>query len=289
MVVGGIVVGAALALTLSSRKIYELDEARTSVNQNLRNALTVIGADVREAGERLPTSAGNIFPAIEIVAGDQGPELIVRRNRLADQPTLCSGVSGSGNTLYIGKSDEPPYPECNTSNSTVRASLKAQLSSWRTYREAQPGGQQVRAYLYDPLLKTGEFFPYKDENPGGYSLRRSSGSWGRPYATPAAVPAEGQPRLYMLEERRYRKRGEYLEVVLDGDTDHPQNLVFGVTGFTVKARLKNGNTVSVLGTNDDWTQVAAFEVSVTGAAQAGGKTLQRTLTSEFLPRNALNR
>ena len=288
LVIGMIVVGSALALTLSSRQIYELDEARTSVNQNLRNALTVIGADVREAGERLPTSAGNVFPAVEIVAGSEGTELVVRRNRLGVQPTLCTAVSGSSATLVIGKANSPPYPECNTGNSTVRTSLKAQLSSWRTYREAQPNNK-ARAYLYNPTSKLGEFFTYESENLNGFSLSRASGNWSNTYDTPSGTPAEGQPRLYLLEERRYRKRGEYLEVVIDGDVDNPQKLVYGVEAFNIKARLRTGPTVTALGIDDDWTQVAAFEISVTGAAKVSGRNLKRTLTGEFFPRNALNR
>ena len=287
LAVASLVVGSALALALSSRKIYELDEARTSINQNLRNALTVIGNDVRQAGERLPTEAGSVFPALEIVTGAEGPEFVIRRNRLTAQPTLCVGVSGSNEWLVIGTQANPPYPECNTNNNTVRSSLEALVLDWRAYRVAQEAqGLQTRAYLYDPISRRGEFFTLRGESPEQFRLRRW-GSWATTYATPAGRPVEGQPRLYMLEERRYRKRGEYLQVIVDGGD--PQNLIFGVSGFEVRARLQDGSTVNTLSAADDWTQVAAFEVSVTGEATVSNKRVERTLSSEFFPRNALNR
>ena len=285
-----IVVGAAVALTFSSRKIYDLDEARTSINQNLRNALTIIGSDVRQAGERLPTASGSVFPAIEVVPGSEGPELVIRRSLLATQPTLCRGVSRGSDTLLIGTSNNPPYPECNTSNSTVKSSIQTQITALSTYRQQQQTlGTPASAYMYDPIARVGEFFILRDENFNNYSLRRTSGSWARAYDTPTSRPAEGQPRIYILEERRYSKQGDYLQVVVNGDERNVQNLIFGVSNFDVKVRLKDGSTVSQLNANADWTQIAALTVSVTGKTDISGKSVQRTFSSEFFPRNALNR
>ncbi len=287
-----IVVGAAMTLTFSSRKVYDLDETRTSINQNLRNALTIIGSDVRQTGERLPTAAGSVFPALELVQGGEGPELIVRRSRLATQPTLCASVSGSAATLTIGTNNNPPYPECDTTNSTIRNSLQAQILDLRAYRAAQTAlGLPAHAYLYDPIDRVGEFFIIANEQSSRftYSLSRTTGSWNKTYNVLEKAPAEGQPRIYILEERRYRKQGDYLQVVVNGDTGNPQNLIFGVSGFDVQMRLKDGSRVNAFGAAADWTQIAAVEVSVTGRADVSGRNVQRTFSSEFFPRNALNR
>ena len=71
-----------VSVALANRNIYQRDIVRTRVNQNVRAALELIGAEVRQAGERLPAS----FPAIQLTdGGTTTPDtLILRRNLLDD-------------------------------------------------------------------------------------------------------------------------------------------------------------------------------------------------------------
>ena len=62
MMVTGVIAGATLSIALSSHGMFETDRHRTTINQNLRAGLDMVGIDVRQAGERLPFDA----PAVDI-------------------------------------------------------------------------------------------------------------------------------------------------------------------------------------------------------------------------------
>ncbi len=49
-----VLTGSALALALSSRGVYTTDLNRTTLNQNLRIGMDLVGVDVRQAGQQLP-------------------------------------------------------------------------------------------------------------------------------------------------------------------------------------------------------------------------------------------
>ncbi len=68
MTVTGILTGATLSIALSSREMFETDRHRTTINQNLRIGMDMLGIDIRQAGERMPGDA----PAVEIEDGDGG-------------------------------------------------------------------------------------------------------------------------------------------------------------------------------------------------------------------------
>ena len=65
LVVTLVVVGSIMTLAFSSQDVFETDKHRTTINQNLRSGIDLLGMDVRQAGERLPGDA----PAIEIRRG----------------------------------------------------------------------------------------------------------------------------------------------------------------------------------------------------------------------------
>src|SRR5262245_46614160 len=94
MMVMVIVLGATLGIALSSRTLFETDQHRTSVNQNLRAGLDLLGIDVRQAGERLPFDA----PAVTITDGSSGApdQLTLARNMLDYVLPVCVNLhSGS--------------------------------------------------------------------------------------------------------------------------------------------------------------------------------------------------
>ena len=78
LTVTGVIAGATLTIALTSREMFETDQHRTTINQNLRAGMDMIGIDVRQAGERMPFDA----PAIEIKNGVNGaPDtLFLRRS-----------------------------------------------------------------------------------------------------------------------------------------------------------------------------------------------------------------
>src|SRR6185436_13790805 len=68
LAVTGFVLAGTLTVVLSSRAIFAKDRGRVAVVRNLRDALEVVGVDIRQSGERLP----NDFYAIQIINGAAG-------------------------------------------------------------------------------------------------------------------------------------------------------------------------------------------------------------------------
>ncbi len=88
--IASLLLGVILSTTLGHRRLYVLDQNRTAANQNLRAALDILVADLRQAGERLPLD----FPAVEV---RNGTELVLRRNLFDVVLSLCdrNGISGN--------------------------------------------------------------------------------------------------------------------------------------------------------------------------------------------------
>ena len=82
LAVASALLGATLAVAMSSRESYTTDQNRTRTNQNLRAALDLVGIEIRQSGERLPSD----FPALEIVDGAEGaPDRLILRRNLLDE------------------------------------------------------------------------------------------------------------------------------------------------------------------------------------------------------------
>ncbi len=280
-----VVIGAAFAVALSSRQLYQTDRLRTDLNQNLRSGMELLGADIRIAGERLGARSGSALTAIEVRGGS---ELVLRRNLLdaflpvCERPRIVGG--SSQNVIRVARRDNWPFlnenPQCRIID-TDGDGWPDNLQAWRQYR--QENGGEVLAYIYTPAGGgRGEFFVYRSEDNSQFQIHRAPGAWQHDYWLTEA------PRLYLLEERRYRLRDGVLEVVVNGDEAGALRLIGHVSDFRVRAVMRDGSVREDLGAGDDWAQVAAVEVSLTGSAARPGGTAERTLTSRFFPRNALS-
>ncbi len=267
------VLGLALSVTLSSNKVYREDQARTALNQNLRVAMDILGANIREAGERLPPN----FPAIEIINGDDGApdELMIRRNVLDEVMPVCKKVQAgtSTNVVFVALAANPPQ-------GCERNSQQANFDAWKAYRQAQGG--EVRVYIYNPVSSAGEFFTYseeKDDN-SGLHIHRKEGKWLYDYDYGSA--------MYMLEERHYRLQGDLLQLVMNGDETNIQNLIFGVSDLQIQVLMQDGTTQESFTPDDPWTLMQSLEVTLSGESHLRGRVLQRTLAAQLFPRNILS-
>ena len=166
MAIGLVITGGALALALSSRRLYEADQARTRLNQSLRASKDFLVADIRQAGERL----GPNFPAIEIRNGEDLPgglpgdpdELILRRNLLDTVLRVCADVDPGLDEIVVAAKTTPPSPACAALPVESGESFPANLQKWSDYRVANGG--LIKAYVYNPVTGEGEFFDYEDES-----------------------------------------------------------------------------------------------------------------------------
>lgn len=276
-VVSTIVAGVVLPVVLSGRQVYALDQNRTSVNQSLRGALDLLGADVRQAAEMLP---GN-FPAIVVIDGGDGPdELILRRNLLDEVLAVCKDVNGS--VIFIADPGAKPRPECAPQDKDSNG-WPRNIGAWRNYRLGVLG-KVLTAFVYDPVGRRGYFVRYDGEDSSGLKLHFTGGGW----------PANDRPgvgwRVYVLEERRYRLDPSQglLQLIVDGDQASPRNLAAGVTGMRLSVLMADGTTRDALGAGDGWKGLRALDVSLEGAGEGRGPRLERSLAARFFPRNALS-
>ena len=283
-----VVLGVALGLVITNRKVYDLDRGRTALNQNLRGALDLIGADVRQAGEAL----GPDFPAVEIVDGGDADELVLRRNLIDVVLPVCMSIVGNTNVVFINSpgGSGSSRPECQRVDGNGNG-WDDRHEAWQAYRCAQDGvpgcqgnsQERVRAFVYNPVTGEGEWFTYDQDDMSHFKIHKSpTPSWSRSY------PASDRPRLYLLEERRYRLSGDLIELVLNGDTANPQSLVDRIDRFRLRAQMSDGSWKSALGSGDDWTDIARIEVEISGSTALRGRRLSRTLKGSFLPRNVLS-
>ncbi|MCO6431664.1 MAG: hypothetical protein J5J00_12450 [Deltaproteobacteria bacterium] len=270
---GLLITGLLLSVMQSNRSVLGKDIARTTLNQNLRGALDIVAADIRVGGENLPESV----PAIEIVNGSSGAsdELVVRRNLFDEVLPVCAAITaGTSSNVYFAVSGT--VPGC------VYSGQMHSFNIWNVYRQQQPG-QELQAFIYDSSTRQGEFFTVTSEINTGveFALVRGAGSWQNSYPV-------GSSAVYVLEEWRYRLQGENLQLVQNRDSANPFNVSFGMTDFQAEAEMQDGTVKSSFLSSDDWTEISALRITLSGTETHGGELMARTLTGEFFPRNVLS-
>lgn len=282
MTVFSVVGAAALTLAMSARKVFEQDRNRTAVNQNLRSGIDLLGIDVRQAGERMPGNA----PAIEISNGASNApdQLTVRRNLLDYVLPVCKDINSSTarDQAFIAKKGGGVVPPgCSPVPDSDGDGWPDNLEAWRNYRIANGGS--VLAYIYNPVTHLGEFFTYDAEDKSTFHIHRANGElWHNDYAS------NQQPRVYILEQKRFLLTGDMLQYVSNEDTTHPVNLVNHLYDFQVRALMDDGTAMTSMPAATDWTHLQSVEVKLAGTATFSGRTMRRTLMSRFFPRNILS-
>lgn len=293
--IGVILLGLLLSTTLANRRLYVLDQSRTAANQNLRAALDLLVADVRQAGERLPTD----LPAVEVKQGaGSGPDaLVLRRNLLDEVLVLCdrNGISGNQDNLPVAVDAQKLHqlPEAYRGICQFRDGdgnrMDDRIDRWQAYRCAQDGnpacatgthhGDKVRAYLYDPSTGRGEWFVYDAEDQSGVKIHKGNAErWQFSYPLGS--------RVYLLEERRYFLRDGQLQLAENGEPDaSARGVVAGVTDFQVRARAGGSWLAGDFpGANQSWRTLQALEIRLKVRLGA----VERELVTQALPRNVLS-
>jgi type IV pilus assembly protein PilW len=278
-----VVMAGAMSLALSARNVFEQDQRRSTVNQNLRSGMGLLGIDVRQAGERLPGDT----PAVELQNGTSGAAdtLILRRNLLDYVLPLCANITAgsTATSVFVGKkkiSGSVPVG-CTPVKDANGDGWPDNLGAWRAYRIANGG--TVQAYIYNPVTGNGEFFPFNLEDSSTYYLRRAnSNAWQYGYAM------NQNPRIYIMEQRRYRVSGDTLQCILNENTSAALNMVNRIKDFQIKALMTDGTTQTSMTSTSKWTNLYALEVRLDGTMPFGKRTIDRTLVSRFFPRNILS-
>lgn len=285
MAVGGVVLGLTVGLVLSSRDVFYLDTARVSVNENLRSAATVIGADARQAGERLPAA----FPAVIVTKGaGGGPDTLrLRRNLLDVTLPLCRSLraGSAASAVFVskrGNGGEAVNPDCRDDTTDLG------LDAWE--RERVERGGVLDVYLWDPLARRGEFFRYGGVDASDQHLRRVGGRWTFDYDAAQFPP----PMLFVLEERAYTldRNANRLTVAVNDAPASP--FAPNITDFRATAYTRDGTAGATAVPGDfptstlDWKALAFVRVEFDGRAARGNRRADRRLSYDFTPRNVFS-
>ncbi len=286
--IGLLIIGLSLGSVLSNREAYQFDLVRTQLNQNLRSSLDLIGMNVREAGESLPEN----FPVIELTDGAVGgaDTLALRRNLLNEEEvgrvcqTLAAGTTT--NTIYIATNGA-------TTSGCIYSDTTQIFSKFQTKRLAEDA-DQMRAYIFDSSSGAGEWFTYTGDNDNSteYTLTTDGGIWANTYAFDAAVGPTSF--VYLLEEWQFQlldnaTTPDILQVVENSDTANPMNVIWGIENFQVRVHLRDGTILDTFGFVNEWVNIKAVEITLSGESTYRERVLDNSLTARFFPRNVLSK
>lgn len=284
LTVVGLIAGATLTITLSSQRIFETDQNRTTINQNLRSGMDLLGIDIRQAGERLP----NNMPAIEIINGVDGApdQLNLRRNLLDPVLPVCMDIKADSNadSVFVAlKKDSVAKvpPGCAPVADSDGDGWPDNLQAWKAYREAN--GPEILAYIYNPTTRVGEFLRYDAEDNSTFHIHKANTEkWAHTY------DADDEARVYILEELSFRLVDDVLQCFINGDDSAPLNLVNHLVDLQAFAYMRDGSVMPSLGPNDEWSDLRSIEITMTGQSSFANRTMYRNLQAHFFPRNVLS-
>lgn len=294
LVVGMLVISAAVSVTIASNRMFRVDRARTRMNQDLRAASDLVGADVRTAGSYLPNDG------LQPVVVRNGNELEIRRSLLSTQLPVCANIKSGSNAdvafvSNTGNSNKSGNPACDADARDADGNgTPDDLEEWVAYRtdtEINPN-QTATVYIWPASDgSSGEFFVYDAEDNSDQHIHKASGKWQQDYDADATP----HPQLYVLEMRRYQLSDDgILQLIINEDEENPLNLVNNITDFQVRAVLTDGTVVTDFGdglnnTTDLFTDIASIEIDVQAEEQVSPNQLvSRELNNRFFPRNILN-
>lgn len=319
-VVATIVLSISLGGAMFNRELYNQDQVRTRVSQNIRSVLDLVGSDIQQAGERIPRDRR--FPVLELRQNGTSSSLIMRRHIL-DQPlTVCQsfveGDSISSLQVFERFTNAPgqvrPPGTCaelrdETGNPlTTPPAIDTDLAQWQAEINSKNG--RMRAYLYNGD-GSGQFVQVIGINP----MNPASDPTGNSRVIQIvrvpgqAVYTSGTARLYLLEERKYEIVNNTLQMTVDDGV--PQALVSGIQRMQISVRYDDQPTPltsfcaqsvfspcvnTSTATEDAWSEVDDIKIEVTATDPASGNGLMdakadipsRTMSETFFPRNILN-
>ena len=245
--------------------IYLEDIGRTRIQQNLRGAMDIISMNVRQAGEGLD----RFFPALTLNSGT----LTVRKKILHEVLTVCRDVHAGDDRINI--SDEhSSTPEC------LPVNVGPSITSWHDFRSAEGG--QYAIYIYDRAAKTGQFVNYTGEGSSYHGDYLTIDRIDRPYP-------ERSSNLYIIEQFAFShdSGSSTLRLVINGNTSQPQDVAYRITDFDVDLTMQDESTRTALAPADTlgWKDVREVDVTLTGIEAWKSRTMSRTVTGRYFPRN----
>ncbi len=269
-----LIIGLLLQTVLANKKLYKMDIVRTSMIQNLKTAMEIMGTTIRVAGENLPAT----FPSVELIQDENGfSELIVRRNLLDEILKVCEPIVAGDSTNNIFFATSGTTSGCIYSDNTYN------YNAWKSHRQEMGG--TVFPYIYDPDTSVGEFFKYKSETNDGssYSLVTGNQIFSNSYQV-------GSSAMYMVEEWRFFIKDGFL-ILVENNQDATENKIINkVNKFNISIKLDDDTTKDTFlpENNDEWTDIKSIEIELGVEDKFLNETLEKVLKGSFYPRNILS-
>ena len=331
--VAAIFVILSLGLFVQQRRQFLTEQARAETNQNLRLGMDLIGSDIRQAGERLESDTE--LARVSVINGTSGaPDTLVLQRKLTNEilpvcQTITAGTATS--TIDIAVTGTPGVSNCAFSDGNANG-LTDNLDQWQAYRANQDGTagaarstttsscavaggtdrECVYAYIHDPVANRGEFFVYAFENSGTCATitgrtcnriyRADGGTWQNTYTYTAGSTSATQPRIYILEERRYSltadanttRTDDYI-LQMSLNRQNPVLLANRLGNMQIMARTWRGDVTGFNAVSGQPVYVNSlrdaqyFKVILTVVSpDMDVPVANLTLSSQFFPRNALS-
>lgn len=269
---GSLMMAIILSSIFLNQQAYHEDVVRMRIVSNLRSAVDIISMNIRQSGEHLSAS----FPAIEVTNGASGaPDtLTLRRGLISDILAVCTNITAGSTQAFISSAISPK-PEC------LAANVTSLLTIWENERD----GGSIRAYIYDRVTGTGEWFDYTGSgtSSGDYYLQTSP--------LQNAYIAE-QSSIYLLEEYSFElvAGDNTLQVYTNGDFSEARPLAFGVVGFQVQVEMVDGTTLDALNASStqSWKDIKQVILDLEGQEIRRKRTFTSSFRAGYFPRNVLS-
>lgn len=275
--ISGVIAAMVASATLTNRDLYQKDIGRTRVNQNLKSALSIIGGEIRQAGERFPAS----FPAILVSdGGGAAPDQLILRRNLVNQVVVGCDTKVAGITYGA-----TALSRTGATTAVCTAPNQAgNYSAWRNYALSQ--ATQVPIYVFNQTTRNGEFLRLLSTvgsvSGGLQFINYTQKLFSYGYTQEATS-------YYIMSQWQIRLSNGVLQIIMNEDQSTIQNIIDGISSFQVQAVMQDGTTRDTLVATDNWTLLSAIRITITGSeTMPGGAQQVRTVTGEFFPRNILS-
>lgn len=95
-------------------------------------------------------------------------------------------------------------------------------------------------------------------------------------------------RSYLLEQRHYALENGLLLYRFNQDTANEVHLAADIVDFQVQAILDDGTVLDTLDATTAWNTVRAIDVTIAATGTVEGRSMTRSVSARFFPRNVLS-
>lgn len=314
-----VLITIASTVFINTRRLVNADSGAVSSTQNVRSAVDIMAADIRQAGENLST----LNVKVTGMDFNQSNKTITVRRAIpdfkstdlpADYPAnaarsiqalpICY-LSGDRKEIRVASTTTV---DCtyNAVNALIGNSDDQNIAAWRRYFVLQSGRPQA-AIIYTPGSSTSPTVSQRIQVNSVGNVEFTvplAGVFNRQVSlrlntpAPSSVTASNGSLIILVDERNYvlDSTSKRLMFTQGADASYAQPLAFGITNMSIQAKLNpvagDGATETLTSqsvTSDQdgakWARVKEISLSLTGTGQSGQPQGERKFTTNIFPRN----